>query len=512
LNPCATGNCLTNSDLWAATMVDVGDLNLQDSSHPNVAPFKGTLLILDTPSDQAPHGSDGHPIEVSREVAEKTLKTLPGMGINYQSDLTGHNPPKKVGVITEASIDGDKVKVQGLIWKKDFPEAVRLFKANKGRLGMSMELGDVYVRDKDERVWHLEGFHFTGATVLLKDHAAYEATDLAAARFPNFVKALAAARSARGIFDKGGKEVMADKEKDKKDKGQSNGKVLVDAISAAVGKSVGDAFTTFATKQEETNKTLTKALESISASQEELVKGLHELALGTISAAADAEDAEVLSETIDAARGDATDSTDPTQDATDATDASDPTDASDVNADATDPTSFTDKDQDELSTPGDLNKNAEGHAGRNARSGAGGDATKAGGKSVSKGIAASKGTFVAKSMAAAKVIRSLKAENNELRSQNERLKNRVGSIEASLERYAERVERKSVSPEVAALLEKNGYDVRDLMGSKQRLSVSDVDQMLANAGVQLEPSVRAHIKNQLLQANMMEQGEVRRYN
>src|ERR1700757_942200 len=100
MNGCSTGNCSMSPELWAATTVDVGDLDMAESSHPNVSPFNGTLLLLDTPSDQAPHGSEGHPIEVSREVAEKTLKTLPGMGINYQSDLTGHNPPKKVGVIT----------------------------------------------------------------------------------------------------------------------------------------------------------------------------------------------------------------------------------------------------------------------------------------------------------------------------------------------------------------------------------------------------------------------------
>ena len=120
--------------------------------------------------------------------------------------------------------------------------------------------------------------------------------------------------------------------------------------------------------------------------------------------------------------------------------------------------------------------------------------------------------------AAAKAIRTLQAErrqllaNNEgLVTENKKLRNRVGAIEASLERYADRVERKSITPEISALMEKSGYDVRELMSSKQKLSVSDVDGMLANSGVGLEPSMRAAFKNQLLQLGLMETGEVKRF-
>lgn len=43
----------------------------EDKSHPNRLPFQGALLIVDSPSDQAPHGSSGHPILVPRSAAEK---------------------------------------------------------------------------------------------------------------------------------------------------------------------------------------------------------------------------------------------------------------------------------------------------------------------------------------------------------------------------------------------------------------------------------------------------------
>ncbi len=190
--------------IHAETSVSMADLRLDSTDtkqHPNASPFEGTLLLLDEPSNQPPHGAQGHLIHVSREVAEKTLKTLPGMAVNYDSDLEGHNPQKKIGVITEAWIDGKEAKVKGLIWKKDFPEAMTEFRRNRGRLGMSMELGDVYVADKDDPVWDLKDFHFTGATILKKDHAAYEGTALAASR--HFVNAMSAAKEAMSNFEQG---------------------------------------------------------------------------------------------------------------------------------------------------------------------------------------------------------------------------------------------------------------------------------------------------------------------
>ncbi len=497
---CVGGNCRTTLGIWAATKVNVADLQLQDSSHPNVMPFSGTLLLLDEPSDQAPHGADGHQILVPKSVATKRLNTLPGMAINYEADLTGHNPGKKVGVITQASIEGNKVQVKGLVWKKDFPEAARLFKMHKGRLGMSMELGDVYVRDKDERVWHLEDFHFTGATVLLKDHAAYEGTDLAASKF--FVKALAAASTARGIFRKGGMQEMAEKDTKKKDNGQSSGQAVASAISAAVEKGIKSGMDSILASQKEVNEKLFGALESISASQEELVKGLHEMALGDVAAATDEEtDINAGATEVEA------DATDATMGATgdDASDASNASDPSEVDAGAEDPTNFTSADQGDDAEPGNLNKDAESLAKSKARSGS--TQMKPGGKSISKGIAASRRGTVA-TIAAAKVIRSLQAEKQAMAAENSKLRNKVRSIEASLDRYADRIERKSITPEIQALLEKSGYDARELMASKTRLSVADVDNMLANSGVILEPTMRMAFKNQLSQIGLMDQGQV----
>ncbi len=191
--------------IQAETSVSMADLKLDSTDtkqHPNASPFEGTLLLLDEPSNQPPHGAQGHLIHVSKEVAEKTLKSLPGMAVNYDSgDLEGHDPQRKIGVITEAWIDGKEAKVKGLIWKKDFPEAMTAFRRNRGKLGMSMELGDVYVADKDDPVWDLKDFHFTGATILKKDHAAYESTALKASK--HFVNAMSAAKEAISNLEEG---------------------------------------------------------------------------------------------------------------------------------------------------------------------------------------------------------------------------------------------------------------------------------------------------------------------
>lgn len=518
---CLTGNCRIVENVWAQKSVDITDLDIQDSEHPNLAPFTGTLLLLDEPSTQPPHGSDGHRIYVPSSVANNRLATLPGMAINYQDDLEGHNPPKKIGVITEAQIEGKKVRVKGVIWKKDFPEALRLFRMNRGRLGMSMELGDVYVRDKDEDVWHLEDFHFTGATVLKKDHAAYENTELAASRY--FVNALAAARSAVEVIrEKGGKPEMPE-DKKKKTSGQS---VTVSALSASISEAVSKSLTGFVAEQKKTNDRFAAALESISASNQQLVQGMHELALGDIHASTDEEvvDADVVEDveagasnpsdasasnpSLASARRDASDGTDPTDDSTN------PSDASDMDAEVSTGDREGQDDTGSGATPGDLNPDASSNYREQSKGPASSRIKKAGKDAPSRGIAASRdrGGVLVRSIAAARVIRNLTEQNKQLKDVNRRLNNRVEALEASVSRYADRVERKTVTPEVFALLEKAGHDVRELFASRQRLTVQEVDDMFSKSGVPLDPTSRAAIKNQLFASGLMEQGEVRRFN
>jgi hypothetical protein len=158
--------------------VGVCTFNAADRAHPNKMPFSGTLLVVDAASTKPPHGADGHRIYVPKAVAVKRLDTLIGMALNYSPDLDEHATRRKVGVITGAWMDGNKVKVKGFVWKKDFPEAVDAL--HSGNIGMSMELSDVWVKSRDADVWHLEDFYFSGATALYKRAAAYYDTSLAA--------------------------------------------------------------------------------------------------------------------------------------------------------------------------------------------------------------------------------------------------------------------------------------------------------------------------------------------
>jgi len=161
----------------------------EKDGNPNKMPFDGVLLLVDTASTKPPHGSQGHRIYVPKAIAEEKLKGLVGMAINYDpGGLEAHATRHKVGIITRAWIDGNRVKVKGIIWKKDFPEAARDLK--KPGLGMSMELADVYVRDENEDVWHLEDFEFTGATILVKTAAAYYNTSLTASAYNKTPKLL----------------------------------------------------------------------------------------------------------------------------------------------------------------------------------------------------------------------------------------------------------------------------------------------------------------------------------
>lgn len=512
---CRTGNCRAQVSLWGQKAVDITDLDIQDSDHPNLSPFKGTLLLVDESSDQPPHGSDGHLIYVPKALAEKRLKTLPGMAVNYQNDLEGHNPSKKIGVITKAWLEGNKVKVEGVIWRKDFPEALRTFRMNRGRLGMSMELGDVFVRDKDEAVWHLEDFHFTGATILKKDHAAYESTELAASK-QHFVKALAAARSARAVIQgKRGQPEMA-KEKEKK---SSSGQQLVGMISAAVEKGMGNALKSLVEEQKKSNEAFSKTLEGISASQEELVKGFEAMMTERVDAAKEDDEDSVIDvkaessnpsdATMTSARRNASEASD-ASDGSEASDGTDPSDATEMDASASDPTNYDATEQDDAE-PGDLNKDASSNYREQSRGPASSRIQKSGKTGKDRGIAAGRASV--RSMAAAAVaIKRLTAENVALKEERKRFKNRVAALEASVDRYADRVERRTITPEISALLEKGGHDVRELMASKQKLTVSEVDDLFLKANIQLDPTMRAAFKNQLVQVGLMENGEIRRFN
>ncbi len=151
-----------------------------DPQHPNKMKFTGVLVLLDQPSTKAPNGAEGHRILVPSDVAKRRINTLIGMGLNYSPSLDAHAQRRKVGTIQKAWIDGNKLCVDAIIWKHDFPEAEKDLK--QPGLGMSMEIGDVQVEDQKADIWKLSDFYFLGATVLWKKSAAYHKTQAIAAK------------------------------------------------------------------------------------------------------------------------------------------------------------------------------------------------------------------------------------------------------------------------------------------------------------------------------------------
>lgn len=154
------------------------------SPHPNRLAFDGVLVRCGVPSDAPPNGSGGRRVILTREAAERALPTLQGMGVNLTTDLSGHNVRAKVGVIEAASMDGDAIRVRGVIWSGDHPAEAAQIALRQADLGFSFEALNVAVEDQNADPLRIIACQFTGASILLKAEAAFQNTllSLAASR------------------------------------------------------------------------------------------------------------------------------------------------------------------------------------------------------------------------------------------------------------------------------------------------------------------------------------------
>ena len=156
-------------------------LAMPTADHPNKMPFSGVLTLLNTPSDRPPNGSKGRRVIMRKDAAERAIPSLLGMAVNYTADASGHDVPRKVGVITAASVKADAVHIDdGVIWAADFPKEADRIRSDKDLLGFSWEIANVYVENVDADPLVVTDFDFTGAAILRKDKAAYSQTRLAA--------------------------------------------------------------------------------------------------------------------------------------------------------------------------------------------------------------------------------------------------------------------------------------------------------------------------------------------
>lgn len=149
-------------------------------AHPNRVPFEGVLTLVNAPSDKSPAGARGHRVLLTRAAAEKALPSLLGMAVDYRPGWDGHDARRKIGVLTEADLAGNKLMVRGYLYARDFPDVARAIQAQAANaLGMSYELADCRIEDMRADVWKLTRVTFTGAAILLRDKAAYRATSFA---------------------------------------------------------------------------------------------------------------------------------------------------------------------------------------------------------------------------------------------------------------------------------------------------------------------------------------------
>ncbi len=154
----------------AITMPEVAD-------HPNRIPFEGVLTVVDEASTKPPSGARGHRVILTREAARAALPSLLGMAVDYAPKWDGHDARAKCGIITEADVIGNQLRVRGYLFGRDFPEVVRqLQQSEAGHMGMSYELADAHVADMRAEVWTLTQATFTGAAILLREKAAYRNT------------------------------------------------------------------------------------------------------------------------------------------------------------------------------------------------------------------------------------------------------------------------------------------------------------------------------------------------
>jgi hypothetical protein len=175
------------------------------AAHPNRAPFRGVLTLVDTPSDRAPSGARGHRVVLTRAAAEQALPSLLGMGLDYTPLLDRHDTRRKVGIITEANVvarrqapgsrrhagdgrlaTGDSIEIAGYLYARDFPDVMRELRqqttAGEGgratwhALAMSYEITDARIDDLRAAIWTVSECTFTGAAILRRDKAAYRDT------------------------------------------------------------------------------------------------------------------------------------------------------------------------------------------------------------------------------------------------------------------------------------------------------------------------------------------------
>jgi hypothetical protein len=468
---------------------------VKDDTHPNKMKFKGVLLMLDEPSTKPPNGSRGHRIQIDSAVAKKRLHTLVGMGINYKDSLDAHAPQNKVGVIDRAWVSGKQLWVEGTIWKRDFPEAEKDLK--KKDLGMSFEAADITVEDVNATVWNLIDFHFTGATILYRDAAAYfDTTAKINANAVNVINSMAAsAETTKHIF---GGTFMSKKIAEK-------GATVSASTIPTWAKKLIDTNTLIAQGQ----TALTEAITRMAAASEETATLLKTSVLA--NGMGDEDEMESEADAVSAGRKKKDDGDDDDDDEPEEDDESDDEgDDDDVDAAGSDDEDeFEDMEDDipldEDDKGGHFNSDIDTDKPMKAKPSTRKDKNK---NLPSKIAASKKGAVISRSSYDLAI-----AQNKRLHASIQKLKKRsritASKLTEKLEAAASQVDRRSmaivsVDAQTKNLLKKGGLDVTQIHAAGSKVSIDEIDAALDTAKV-IDPIQRMAMKIKLSRADMLEE-------
>jgi predicted RNase H-like nuclease (RuvC/YqgF family) len=115
-------------------------------------------------------------------------------------------------------------------------------------------------------------------------------------------------------------------------------------------------------------------------------------------------------------------------------------------------------------------------------------------------------------------VDKISKENKKLRSKlhasgkkHKELETSVEEMQAQIDNFTENnMGPKALPPAITMLLSKSGIDPLELQASGRKLTVAEVDDMINAGGVSLTPTEKMTMKNNLLEKNLMEMGEITR--
>lgn len=445
-----------------------------DADHPNKMKFRGVLVRIDEASTKPPGGAQGHKIFIPSDVAARRLGTLVGMGVNYSPSLDAHDQRHKVGVIQQAWIDGKDVCVSGVIWKHDFPEAEKDLK--QPGLGMSMELVDVSVENPDAQVWTLKDFHFSGATILYREAAAYYRT-----------QAIAAKADQRSLpMSKVTTKKVAAKAK------PTTAEVIATIAAAAAAKIVTDVVAA-------NNKTITTLLSRQTKSMGELAAAQTALTKHVAKIDTSAEDEEIE---LEADGGEPGKKNQDDENDGESGDSEDDEDDDEVEAGSEDD-DIDVGDLEELEKPDGDEK--PGHKNE--------DAENKGSKTTSEDKVGSH-VSAAAFKALKKQVEALTTELAASKLTTKKLTKKLTTQGEQLTAASERMGRRSLPAEALGLLAKAQINPADLFATGQKLTIAELDAVMHNfaqeQGNRLTPTDRIALKNHFTAAGLLEDGAVHR--